>query len=323
MIAHDDLLLASALSGAVRICAAQALPLAALYLGAAGRPSWAQVRAIGPVHFEAVLPDDAQGLARGDESSPPLELDLGDSHFHCHEDGSAMVTIRADHQAGDPRHIPLAMDFAFAQQWARLGYACIHGALLEVDGAGVLVLGQRGAGKSVLASSALVAGGRIVSDDQILVGVRDGALVGERIRAFLSLRQSWAARTLFEGSNDTWRMNRSGNRAFLAIDAASDRFPDHGHIDHVWLLTRPRAGRQTHSTLERLSQAELFAALITATQPLLLGADFPHERRLLQGLFVRLLQTRSIARLETGQDIVQNPMDSWRRLFAQVVALQP
>ncbi|HET9049256.1 MAG TPA: hypothetical protein VFN29_09900 [Chiayiivirga sp.] len=321
MIAHDDLLLASALSGAVRIFAAQALPLAALYLGAAGRPSWAQVRAIGPVHFEAVLPDDAQGLARGDESSPPLELDLGDSHFHCHEDGSAMVTIRADHQAGDPRHIPLAMDFAFAQQWARLGHACIHGALLEVDGAGVLVLGQRGAGKSVLASSALVAGGRIVSDDQILVGVRDGALVGERIRAFLSLRQSWAARTLFEGSNDTWRLNRSGNRAFLAIDAASDRFPDHGHIDHLWLLTRPRAGRQTHSTLAAISQAELFAALVTATQPLLLGPDFPHERRQLQDLFTHLLQARSIARLETGQDIVQNSKATWQGLLARAASM--
>ena len=318
MIALPERLRATALSGELRVSGNRPLALDNLYLCGAGRPSWSELRAVCPIHFETHSADIATHLP-----SITCDRDFGDSHFHCHEDGSAMVTIRADHQAGDPRHIPLAMDFAFAQQWARLGYACIHGALLEVDGAGVLVLGQRGAGKSVLASSALVAGGGIVSDDQILVGVRDGALVGERIRAFLSLRQSWAARTLFEGSRENWRMNRSGNRAFLAIDATSAQFPEHCRIDHVWLLTRPRAGRQTHSTLERLSQAELFAALITATQPLLLGADFPHERRLLQGLFVRLLQTRSIARLETGQDIVQNPMDSWRRLFAQVVALQP
>jgi len=319
MIAQDDQLLATALNGTVRLRAAQLLPLAALFLGAAGRPSWEALRAIGPIQFEATR----SGETRGDEpASPPLQRDLGDSLIHTASNTVATTCIQPHHQAGDPRHIPLAMGFAFAQQWARLGYACIHGALLEVDGAGVLVLGQRGAGKSVLASSALVAGGGIVSDDQILVGVRDGALVGERIRAFLSLRQSWAARTLFEGSNDTWRMNRSGNRAFLAIDAASDRFPDHGHIDHLWLLTRPRAGRQTHSTLAAISQAELFAALVTATQPLLLGPDFPHERRQLQDLFTQLLQARSIARLETGQDIVQNPRATWQGLLTRTNSMR-
>jgi hypothetical protein len=318
MIAQDDQLLATALNGTLRLRAAQPLPLAALFLGAAGRPSWEALRAIGPIQFEATR----SGETRGDEpASPPLQRDLGDSLIRTMSHAAATTCIQPHHQPGDPRHIPLAMGLAFAQQWARLGHACIHGALLEVDGAGVLVLGQRGAGKSVLASSALVAGGGIVSDDQILVGVRDGALVGERIRAFLSLRQSWAARTLFEGSRENWRMNRSGNRAFLAIDATSAQFPDHGHIDHLWLLTRPRAGRQTHSTLERLSQAELFAALITATQPLLLGADFPHERRLLQGLFVRLLQTRSIARLETGQDIVQNSKATWQGLLARAASM--
>ena len=117
-------------------------------------------------------------------------------------------------------------------------------------------------------------------------------------------------------------MNRSGNRAFLAIDAASDRFPDHGHIDHVWLLTRPRAGRQTQSTLAAISQAELFAALLTATQPLLLGPDFPHERQQLQGLFTQLLQARSIARLETGQDIVQNPRATWQGLLTRTNSMR-
>lgn len=312
MIFLADRLHATALSGVVCVSGRVPLALGSLYLSGAGRPSWIELQAACPIRFD---------LHPAQSATPSIALacerDFGDSHIHCHADGSATVTIGAEHQAGDPRHLPMAMNLAFALQWARLGHACVHGAMLEVDGCGVLILGQRGAGKSVLSTSALVAGGRIVSDDQLLVGIKDEQIVGERIRAFLSLRQSWAARTLFEGSASPWQANRRGSRSFLTVDENDARFPDHARIDQVWLLTRPRTGRQTNSRLEPVSQALLFAELVNATQPILLGPDFPQQRQAMSSLFTRLVSLATPLRLETGMDIVQNPRATWQRLLTR------
>ncbi len=308
-------LCAKVLGGELSVRATTPLPLAAMYLGAQGFPSWEALRGVAPVTFDA----QTEGAVprRAAPEIPAAELDFGDSSVRCASNAAARVQITSSHAPGDPRHLPTAFGFAFAQQWARLGHACIHGALLQVDGRGVLVLGQRGAGKSVLATSALAAGGAIVSDDHLLVGQKEGALLGERIRAFLSLRQSWAARTLFSGSRDVWRRNARDTRAFLRVDDADPRFPDHCRIDSLWLLQRPRAGRRRESMLEPVSQSAAFAALISATQPLLLGQSFPHERDLLTSLFIRLASQTRPARLETGQDIVLEPQATWKTLLAQ------
>lgn len=311
MIARDNYLCTTALPGQLHISASVPLPLAALYLGAPGRPSWEALRQIGPVGFEVEPTPPNDTVIRAD-----FQRDFGDSLVRCASNAAATVQFEPTHIPGDPRHLPTALGFAFAQQWARLGYACIHGALLTINGAGVLVLGQRGAGKSVLATSALAAGGGIISDDYLLAGVHNNTLLGERIRAFISLRQSWAAHTLFARSNDAWQPNRSGTRAFLQPHANDPRFPAHHRIDHVWVLTRPRAGRRAESSLEPIPQAAFFTALVAATQPLLLGPDFPHEQRLLIHLFTRLASHARPARLETGQDIVLAPQTTWQRLLA-------
>lgn len=311
MIVDGDCLQATALGGRLTVHADAPLPLEALYLGGPGRPSWEVLRRIAPIRF------DVDATPRDDVTTRiEFERNFGDSAVRCASNAAATVHIEAAHAPGDPRHLPVAMGFAFAQQWARLGHACVHGALLEVEGRGVLVLGQRGAGKSVLATSALAAGGGIVSDDYLLAGEHENELLGERIRAFVSLRQSWAARTLFASSNDAWQPNRSGTRAFLQPHPSDPRFPAHHRIDHVWVLGRPRAGRRAESSLEPISQATFFTALVAATQPLLLGPDFPHEQRLLSRLFTRLASRARPARLETGQDIVLAPQAAWQRLLA-------
>jgi len=161
----------------------------------------------------------------------------------------------------------------------------------------------------------LVAGGGIVSDDYLLAGELDGTLMGERIRSFLSLRASWAARTLFDNAPGAWRSGRTGSRSFLGIEDDDPRFPEHCRINRVWILSRPRAGRREDSILEPASQAELYTALVSATQPLLLGPDFPHERNRLTQLLSRLAGLAP-ARLETGQDIVLDPQATWQRLLA-------
>ncbi|MCK9538602.1 hypothetical protein [Dokdonella sp.] len=205
------------------------------------------------------------------------------------------------------------------QYHARWGRACVHGALLQVDGAGVLVVGQRASGKSVLSASALAAGGGIVSDDYLLVAKREDGVFGERIREFLSLRRSWAGEALVDLTGLEWSLGRSGNRAYLRVPEGDARFPVHARIDRIWVLRRPRAGRRQHSSLEAMSHAEVYAALVTAIQPLLLGPDFPHERAQLQTLLAGLMASAPAARLETGQDVVTDPAATWHRLLGERV----
>lgn len=304
-------LLSVSLQRGLQVGVLDAVWLESLFFGIGRRPSWRELAKKGSLRFSA----------SGNFPSPldvasEYSRDFGDSLVECTSGGDATTTILPTHKPSGRLHIPAAMGFAFAQQWARHGYACVHGALLSVEGKGVLVVGARAAGKSVLSASALAAGGGIVTDDYLLLGVKDDVVLGERIRRFVSLRRSWAADALAEGFSDEWTPDRSGRRVFLRIEPDEDRFPEFARIDHIWVLNRPRAGRQKHSSLTRINHAEVYAALVSAIQPLLLGADFPHERAKLQALMTRLITRLPVARLETGQDIVLEPQKTWQRLLA-------
>lgn len=282
-----------------------------LFLGIGSRPSWHELARRDPLRFST---SEFSPLQPG--VAPEYSRDFGDSLVECTSGGDATVSILPHHKPSQRLHNPTAIGFAFAQQWARHGHACVHGALLKVEGKGVLVVGARAAGKSVLSASALAAGGGIVTDDHLLLGVKDDVVLGERIRRFLSLRRSWAADTLVEGFPDEWTPDRSGRRVFLRIDSDDERFPEFARIDRIWVLKRPRSGRQKHSSLTRINHAEVYAALVSAIQPLLLGADFPHERAKLQALLGKLMSSVPAARIETGQDIVLEPGRTWQRLLA-------
>jgi hypothetical protein len=316
MIVRGTSLCATLLGGEVHVEAAVPLSLEGLFLGGAGRPGWEELKQVGPIRF-GIAPADASKIPG--ESDPSFQRDFGDSCVRCSSNAGAVTRILPEHRQGDPLHIPTAMAFAFAQQWARHGHACVHGALLRVADTGVLVVGQRAAGKSVLSASALAAGGAIVSDDFLLTGFASGKLVGERIRRFLSLRRSWAARSLRETFTDAWTNNRNGSRAFLRIPDGDARFPESSSIDRVWVLGRPKAGRRETSTLAPVEQAELYAAIVAAIQPLLLGADFPYERERLGAVVTHLVASTPAARIETGQDIVLEPAVTWQRLLSESV----
>lgn len=310
MIAQDGILRCTALNGTVRVEASAQVPLEALYTGSVGRPSWEELKAIGPFRF-GIDQDAAIGAA----TTSGITRDFGDSSIRCSSGMGATTYILSIHNPSPRQHIPAAMGFAFAQQWARNGHLCVHGALLQVEGKGVLVVGLRAAGKSVLSASALAAGGRNITDDFFLLGEKDDVILGERIRRFLSLRRSWAADALVKDFPGEWSPDRSGRRVFLRVKEDDDRFPQFSRIDRIWVLKRPRAGRRAHSSLESISQAEVYASLVSAIQPLLLGPEFPHERAKLQALLGKLMSSVPAARIETGQDIVLDPKGTWARLL--------
>lgn len=313
MITRDDRVCAVGLQGAVAVIRSAPIPLDALLAGTEQAVSWDNYLAACPMRFEA-------GPIAGDcpSSEQAIVRDFGDSYSTCSSNGPCTVNLSRKSRPWQERGrvIPAAIGFAFAQQWARIGHAFFHGALLRVRGEGVLVVGVRASGKSVLSASALAAGGGIITDDFLLLGVKDEVLVGERIRQFLALRRSWAADALVEGFSEVWQPDRSGRRVFLSVSRDDERFPEFSRIDRIWVLKRPRAGRRVHSSLDRVSNAEVYASLVSAIQPLLLGVDFPHERNKLQALFAKLVSSVPTARIETGQDIVLEPKRTWDRLLA-------
>ena len=297
-----------ALSGRVRMDAPAGLAIEPLFLGGNAGASWADMRNSGSIRFEAT---DVEAPA---SPVPEICRDFGDSHVQCASNACATVRILPDHAPPARQRLPAALAFAFAHQWARLGHLCVHGALLRVSGEGVLVLGIRAAGKSVLSASALMAGGQLITDDHVIVGIRDGHLVGERIRSFFSLRASWASDALTDGSGE-WKKDRTGRRAFLRVSEEDPRFPEHTRIDRLWILSRPREERRESSSISALSHAEAYGAIVTAIQPLLLGAEFPHESAKIHSLIRRMISGIPAARIETGQDIVLSPQRSWRKLL--------
>lgn len=312
MIVCNGALHSLALDGEVRVAAVKAFSLESVFLGTSFRPSRAELRQIAPFRFS--ISDDGVGRTQFCQS---VSRDFGDSVVHYASNAEAVAEIASGFQPRELLSIPAAMSFAFAQQWARLGHACVHGAMLNVHGKGVLVVGQRAAGKSVLSASALAVGGAIITDDYLLLGANnDDIVLGERIRRFISLRRSWASDALVKNFGEGWTPDRSGRRVFLRVEPDDERFPEFSRIDTVWVLVRPRAGRSNHSSLERISHAEVYAALVSSIQPLLLGTEFPHERNKLTDLFAKLITRVPVARIETGQDIVLDSTRTWERLLA-------
>ena len=67
----------------------------------------------------------------------------------------------------------------------------VHGGLLDVFGAGILLIGESGVGKSETAMELIKRGHRLVADDSVLIKKVENELVGsapERIRYFMELR---------------------------------------------------------------------------------------------------------------------------------------
>lgn len=296
--------------GRVRFEGPGSRAIATVLLGIKRLPAWRDLQHAGPIGVAAELADPP-------DSALPASFhrDFGDSLVECTSGAKATVEVLDSHPQPKVPRLPTAIAFGFSQQWARLGCACAHGAMLKVKETGILVLGARATGKSVLGASCLAAGGGIVTDDYLLLGQREEAVFGERIRQFLSLRRSWAGESLVAAADEDWGFGATGNRTFLRVPDDDSRFPTLSRIDHIWVLRRPRAGRQQQSSLQPINQAEVYAAIVAAIQPLLLGAEFPQERALLQSLVGRLMSSTSAACLETGQDIVLAPRQTWDRLL--------
>lgn len=277
------------------------------------------------------------GLESDDSRMPPpatatYEKDLPDGCVQLQSGAPGQVRVTASHGLQDLL-IPQALYLLLAQQWARAGLMMVHAAAFETSGRGILALGDRGAGKSVLTACALAAGARVVSDDWVLVGFDDaGALLAERMRDFLMLRHGRACdRILARLPGLAVRPSPGRPKSVIRIpearhdgaptqpDAARPgqdaRFVGTCPIHEIWRVERPRAGRAERSSIGSAPPAAALAAVIRQTMPILFSRRFPGEGERLGRTVKAAVEQSRCRRIEGGLDLVEQPRQALARLL--------
>ncbi len=255
----------------------------------------------------------------------PETSSAAETYRHVFVDGTAILRsgCRARVEVGDdsqaPEYLlPQSLNLALAQQWARLGLMALHAAALRVGNRHVLVLGPKASGKSTLCLATLATGGQVLSDDWLLLGQDSHArVVCERLRRFLMVRDCWASDQLQVLRPDL-AFRRSGARPkqVLPVETEGAHFLPSLAIDEIWVMERTRGARGAYSRKSPENATHVLAHLIKAAMPLLFSARFALEHRAQMRTAQALLQACPAYRVQTGTDLVEQPVATLERLAA-------
>lgn len=276
--------------------------------GTVGRESWRP-----GVELTAALAD-----ADENDAGPVQEFALDDGLALLRSGGSGRVRVQTGHTLGHTL-LPTSLHLLLAHQWARGGLMLVHAAAFEFGGVGVLALGDRGAGKSVLSAAVLAAGGRVVSDDWVMVGkAENGGFHAERLRDFLMFRSGPPLRALLEQLGDLPTTEDPDRSKLVARipGASDDRFPHSTPVDRIWLLQRCAGERPAETRAKEASPIAALQGLMQATTPVLLSKRMPAERDQLRRSTGDLLQSVPIQHTRTGVDIATTSETTLGRVIA-------
>jgi hypothetical protein len=171
-----------------------------------------------------------------------LYLELGGPVVYLENGSSVKVSFTELPRLGDPL-FGRAASFAVCAALRRHGLFDLHSAgMIEPgSGVGVLIIGPSGSGKSTLAMQLAQAGWAYLSDDELLLSLRDGAVEARGFRSFFAVRGEAQFRHCFEPSGST-RVDRANPGSLLFI----------------------RLNGESRSELKTLTQTETMMRLITA-----------------------------------------------------------
>jgi len=283
---------------------------AGLFSSGSRRPDWHRLAEGLPLQIGLAgeLPLEASQPSPG----PWLVMDQGEVALTSDQPGQARIDPGADL---DERLLPQPLHLLLAQQWARLGLFPLHAAAIEWQDRGVLLLGQRAAGKSSLVLAALAHGARIVSDDWLLVG-RDaaGQWRAERLRQFLMLRPGRILDTFSQPLPPDLIATRDGRRVW-PIGPGQAQFPAELKLDRCLWLDTPVDARPARSVIGRIDQAKLLARLIESAMPILLTRNYPVETAALMDAFRALSTGLLVHTAVSGQDLLDKPAQVLERLL--------
>jgi len=210
------------------------------------------------------------------------------------------------------------IEMAISHALAMGGYVVNHAAAIEIDGAALLAVGPTHAGKSTLCGAALAAGGAVVSDDSVILGL-DGAgapSVGA-LRRNLWLREGSAGILPHELQSRLRRVVVFGeDRWGLDRDACCNRFRTRVRPNACVIVHRDR--RMRGFELRGLSSADGLAGILMASTALFFSPRYGFERdRCLQGL-VELVNSVPCFSLRMGTDLIHDAVETIQSLVAAV-----
>lgn len=277
----------------------------------AGRSVWPPT---GPMR-EIVIDNASAGVQC--ETSPRQTIRLDDGEVELTSGRPARLRP-SPNRSEPPLHFPQSLYLCLAQQWARSGLFALHAAAIDAHPHGILVLGDRCAGKSTLALSALAAGFGVVSDDWLLFGLDTSAHHRvERLRGHLAIRPGLVSDHLDTQLRQTGieLPAKSARKRVIALSPGNPRFPTGGRVDRIWHLIGTAGERPAQTVIRPRTPAQTLASLVTAAMPLLLSDAFPIERERLMATAQSLLSTDSGAQVESGRDLVYRPETAWSTLL--------
>jgi len=212
-----------------------------------------------------------------------------------------------------------AVDLCVTHLLALQGGTMLHGAAVELGGAGVLAVGYSGSGKSTLAAAALAAGGAVVSDDLLLAGkLPSGEISLATMRRAMVLREA-GFQILSQDFRELLKpYDIKGKRRWqLSQKDAPSAFTEWIDPRHLWLVSVDR--RLGSSRVEGVDQAAALAWLIRGTTDRFLTEAFPRERDAQLQVLKTLAEARPACRIRLGRDLLTAPAATLEHLLSASV----
>lgn len=206
--------------------------------------------------------DNGQSYLRWDDLFEFL-IDADGSRIWCGWLGAASLESLQVYLLGH------ALSFALVKQ----GYEPLHATAIVIDGQAIAFLGSSGFGKSSLAAAFLADGGRLLTDDMLVLSRRERGYEAQpgprRIKLFPKM-----ARRFLTGTGSAVPMNNETEKLVLPL-SADQRHHGSPPLGALYLLAPPRTMRRKQSIeLTSLTTREAFIALVRGTfNPLISDAD--------------------------------------------------
>ncbi len=214
----------------------------------------------------------------------------------------------------DSRHDPVLLTqtkVAVIGCLASLGVLALHAAGFEVGGDRLLSVGRTNSGKSTLATLALRQGGRVVSDDSLLVWREAGEINVAPLRRNVNLRPATEALLPTRWKQLAGR-DGPGGRLTLARTAAPAAFLGRSSPRKLLLCRIDR--RRARTKVRRIAQGEAMAGVILATSAAYLAREFPALHQATWGVLHQLISGVACFQVDLGRDVLAAPDEAWDRI---------
>jgi hypothetical protein len=253
-------------------------------------------------------------------SSRPVILGCGRHRLVCEEHRPDSLELAEVFGGAVDTASRTLFDVWLQRALAGRGVAVLHGAAVRVRSHGLLAVGGRHVGKSTIAAAAIVGGGSVVSDDWLFAAVtRDGSVVVAPGRTELAFRRPTVdvlpeeiRRRLVPAqgtASDRWALDPTTTDPWHAVALIPTS---------IWRVSIDR--RLGTSRLQRINQADTWAALAHSTSAVFLSGVFDRERSSLLRLLHRLVTDCPGFRLRLGRDLLADPATTLDRLVSEVDA---